>query len=111
MGLNIRNCNFGMHIVGIKIASFDEEKSMDEFVRGLEQYQILKQDCKEMLENVRSGCSSISNRRDVLYEVLERYMNEEEDKKKVSLVQEYLARNTYTSKNIIVRKSNVPYEF
>ena len=104
-------CHFVEHTDGIKIAAIDEEKSMDEFVRGLEQYQILKQDCKEMLENVRSGCSSISNRRDVLYEVLERYMNEEEDKKKVSLVQEYLARNTYTSKNIIVRKSNVPYEF
>ena len=71
----------------------------------------MKQDCNKILEDVRCGCSSISNRRGVLYEVLNRYMNEEKDERKVLLVQEYLARNTYTSKNIIVRKSNVPYEF
>lgn len=103
-------CHFVEHTDGIKVANVDAQKSMEEFVRGLEQYQILKQDCKEILENVRSGCSVLSSRRDVLYEVLERYINEE-NHEKVSLVQEYLARNTYTSKNIIVRKSNVPYEF
>lgn len=104
-------CHFVEHTDGIKVAAIDEEKSIAEFVSGLEQYQILQQDCGKILENVRNECSVISNRRDVLYEVLERYMNEAKDERKVLLVQEYLARNTYTSKNIIVRKSNVPYEF
>ena len=104
-------CHFVEHTDGIKVAAIDAKKSADEFVSGLGQYQILKQDCKKIPEDVDRGCSPISNRRDVLYEVLEQYMNNEKDEKKVSLVQEYLARNTYTSKNIIVRKSNVPYEF
>ena len=105
-------CHFVENTDGIKVADIDEEQSMDDFVKGLGQYKILEQDCEEILEGVRRECSDISNRKDVLYEVLERYMNKEKDnEKKVLLVQEYLARNTYTSKKIIVRKSNVPYEF
>lgn len=102
-------CHFIENERAIKRYPIKTEGSIYEYVNGLREYQISECECVQIIGEIQNECSKSSAYKDVLYEVLNRYMNEEKGNK--SLIQEYMGRNTYTSKDILVRKSNVPYEF
>lgn len=105
-------CHFIENTNEIKTMDIQEEAAVREYIEGLRKYKMSKEECEELIKKIKEEKSGISNYRDVLYEVMNRYINEDEEPNdKMTLVQEYRNRNTYTKNGIIVRKSNAPYEF
>lgn len=97
-------CHFVDHNA-LKIPEIDQTQNMERFVKGMSSYQVetssIDTYCKE-IEKAVDGGHGILTYKEQIYDIL---------KNKNGHEREYLDRNYYSDRGIIVRKSNAPYVF